>query len=190
MSDAPQVIGFEGRSNGDHPISWGAAAIWDGERVINACSGGSCSMEEWQINTAVTALDAPIEVPPSWIENNGALVLKLSYEAVSNGVRMHSPYYSKQKQGLILCYPNREAMLLEIATHKQRMMASFQQMVKYGLTLSGHDLEFNALNTVVKLLDDPKDSQFIKTMSKAILRSAEDEKKFETIFYGAQTAEK
>jgi hypothetical protein len=187
MNDKVQVIGFEGRIS-SNPVSWGSAAIQDGEQVVNACSGFRCSLKRWQDyvkDGSATALDHPIEVEREWAEGTGARLLGWQHYCLPEVMGRSASYILAQDRYMSYLYENREQMLLDVADYKREMMRSLQEFLDCGLTLSGHDLELNVLQTAKKLLEgDEKDAELTKDLGKAILRSPEDEKRFEQIFGG------
>lgn len=189
------VIGFEGHFRQEHAITWGCAAIRDGDKVINACTGfASTEWDEYVEDGVVTVLDEPLHMGSDW-KSDGGIVLALRFDI--GGERLQAPGidmfqasrargFAKQKGWLAYFYEGTEPFREDFVDYQRRLVTHIDSLLKTGLVLHVHALDLNVIRTAIECLRRPEDANdrmdFRKQLGDAILRSPSDHEMFKRIF--------
>jgi len=190
-----EVIGFEGLLRPEHDITWGCAAVRDGDKIFNACTGAELNPEEWAEfveERVVTPLDTPIPMAADW-DWDGAIVFGLRFDDNGKlrapGAELFKPTRARgvlSQQGWIAyAYDNREASLEDILDYRKALIDTFDAMLKTGLVFHVHALDLNVIRTAIECLPGRRDDErmdFRQQLGDAILRSEADHAAFKQIF--------
>jgi hypothetical protein len=193
--DGPCVLGFEGGWRAEYSVSWGSAALWDGERVVNMGSGlGRRGRQEWDEcveSGVVTSFARPIPVKPGTL-STGAIVLAMTLRPDGGGfvgpgldwfASSNSLGAWNQGEYVAVLYRNDEDYAEDVRAYVSALCTKVGEFVSTGLVLGGHGIELNALRTTLRLLQvEPGNAAFTKALGRAILRTDPDRAMFERMF--------
>ncbi len=192
------VMGFEGCWRKDTTITWGSAAVRDGNDIINAGSGFRSKLDDtWPKAVAdqvVTMFSIPVDVGDK-LKIPGAIVLGLRVE--DEGSTFSPPRYSAAGAELFrptmalaktfdngrqfFIYSDSESFRQDFEAFQKAILEHFMGVLSTGLTMHAHALELNVVRTALRCLDD-EDTTFTKRLGRAILRDDRDTARFEKIF--------
>ena len=203
-----EVIGFEGHSRPEDPVTWGSAAVrTEGGMILNAGSGfgtkGPRAEGEWREfvkDGVVTPLTHPVtvDVEPDGDDVPGMIVLALRYDPQGGSVRpgrlaylapgldlfesTHALVRMIQDKWVAVVYRDRAAFMLDFAQWRDDLLAHLKGCLRTGLVMHAHSFELNALRTTIRCFEGDREIDMIKALGRAILRGPENITPFERIF--------
>lgn len=158
------VVGFEGRRDAESPVNWGAAALSDGEHLINAATkrrGAIADLQYLEEEGHLARLERPIKVPDAFAESPLVVAeLKktdLAYPLLgadtgkSGGLAAHGhtdavQIYVFETNATFDAYCARVATsLMQSALYEERTSDQRQHLVRVGLLLASNHPALNAL---------------------------------------------